>query len=86
VLAKSGKNLSGGVEKNSEEIEKNSVQFVLPGAERISSAELAKRRAAEPLKPKVAQKPLVEGLFGELALFFSTPPDKFFPDFANTFH
>jgi hypothetical protein len=31
-------------------------QRVLPGAERISDAEFAKRRAGEPLKPTVEQK------------------------------
>ena len=39
-------------------------QFVFPGTERITAAELAKRRAAEPLRPKAAQRPLEEGLFG----------------------
>jgi hypothetical protein len=38
---------------------------VLPGAEQISEAEQAKRGAQKPLKPKVAQKPADEGLFGE---------------------
>lgn len=38
-------------------------QYILPGAERVSSAELAKRRAAERLKPKKEQKPANEGLF-----------------------
>jgi hypothetical protein len=40
-------------------------QLVLPGAERISSAALAKRRANERLKPKVAQKPADQGLFSD---------------------
>jgi N12 class adenine-specific DNA methylase len=40
-------------------------QHVLPGAERISDAELAQRRADERLKPKVNQKPADEGLFGD---------------------
>ena len=40
-------------------------QLVLPGAERISDAELAKRRATERLKPKVEQKTAEFGLFGE---------------------
>ena len=40
-------------------------QFVFPGTERITAAELAKRRAAEPLRPKAAQRPLEEGLFGD---------------------
>jgi hypothetical protein len=33
----------------------------------IQNAKLAKRRAAQPLKPKAAQKPLETGLFGEKA-------------------
>jgi hypothetical protein len=41
----------------------NKPQLVLPGAERIASADLAKRRAAEPLRPKKAQKAPDEGLF-----------------------
>jgi hypothetical protein len=40
-------------------------QTVLPGAERITDAELAQRRANEPLKPKAEQKPMDEGLFGD---------------------
>ena len=40
-------------------------QFVLPGAERVSDAELARRKSAEKLKPKVAQKPTDVGLFGD---------------------
>ncbi len=41
-------------------------QHVIPGAEKVSYsyAELAKRKAKEPLKPKVGQKPADEGLFG----------------------
>ena len=42
-------------------------QHVIPGAEKISDAEVAKRKAAEPLKPKVGQKPADEGLFGDWA-------------------
>jgi hypothetical protein len=42
-------------------------QHVIPGAERISDAEVAKRRAGEPLRPRVGQKPADEGLFGDLA-------------------
>ena len=42
-------------------------QANLPGTERISEAELAKRRAAEPLKPGVAQKPMDFGLFSDQA-------------------
>ena len=33
----------------------------MPGAERISDAELAKRRAEQPLKSKAEQKPADEG-------------------------
>jgi hypothetical protein len=40
-------------------------QHVMPGAERISNAELAKRRAEQPLKSKVEQKPADEGLFSD---------------------
>src|SRR6185437_16578824 len=40
-------------------------QHVLPGAEPISGAELAKRRSEQPLKPKAAQKPADEGLFSD---------------------
>jgi hypothetical protein len=40
-------------------------QLVIPGAERISEAELAQRRADERLKPAKAQRPMDEGLFGE---------------------
>jgi N12 class adenine-specific DNA methylase len=40
-------------------------QLVIPGSEQRSGAELARRRAGEPLKPKVAQKPLEGGLFGD---------------------
>ena len=40
-------------------------QHVMPGAERISDAELAKRRAEQPLKSKAEQKPADEGLFSD---------------------
>lgn len=40
-------------------------QHVLPGTERISDAELAKRRSEQSLKPKVAQRPADEGLFSD---------------------
>lgn len=40
-------------------------QTVLPGAERIGDGELAQRKSDEPLKPKVAQKPADDGLFGD---------------------
>jgi hypothetical protein len=42
-------------------------QLVLPGAEKVSESDLAKRRAAEPLKPGVAQKPMDIGLFSDQA-------------------
>ena len=42
-------------------------QHVIPGAEKVSDAEVAKRKAGEPLKPKVRQKPANEGLFGDEA-------------------
>jgi hypothetical protein len=40
-------------------------QHVIPGAEKVSDAEAAKRKGGEPLKPKVGQKPADEGLFGD---------------------
>ena len=40
-------------------------QLVLPGAEKISQAEQAKRKAAQPLKPKAEQKPMDVGMFGD---------------------
>ncbi|MCA1458106.1 hypothetical protein I6F35_33775 [Bradyrhizobium sp. BRP22] len=40
-------------------------QTVLPGAEKISQAEQAQRKADEPLRPKAAQHPADEGLFGD---------------------
>ena len=40
-------------------------QHVLAGTEKISDAELAKRRGEPPLKPKTAQKPADENLFSE---------------------
>ena len=43
----------------------NRPQTVLPGAERISDAALAQRRADQPLRPRAAQKPMDEGLFGD---------------------
>jgi hypothetical protein len=42
-------------------------QHVIPGAEKVSEAEVAKRKAGEPLKPKVGLKPADEGLFGDWA-------------------
>jgi hypothetical protein len=43
-------------------------QTVIPGAERISEAELAQRRADERLKPTAPQRPADEGLFGDTHL------------------
>lgn len=40
-------------------------QHVLPGAERISDAELAKRKSEQPLRPKAEQKPADQGLFSD---------------------
>ena len=42
-------------------------QHGIPGAEKVSDAEVAKRKAGQPLKPKVEQKPSDEGLFGDWA-------------------
>jgi len=42
-------------------------QLVLPGAERISLADVAKRRALAPLKPKTVQRPCDAGLFSDSA-------------------
>ena len=38
---------------------------LIPGAEKISGAEVAKRKAGQPLKPRVAQKPADHGLFSD---------------------
>ena len=40
-------------------------QMGLPGTERITQGELAQRRANEPLRPSVEQKPMDIGLFGD---------------------
>jgi hypothetical protein len=45
-------------------------QHVIPGAEKISDAEVAKRKAAEPLKPKVGQKPATKAC---LAIWLTRP-------------
>lgn len=42
-------------------------QCVLPGAERASLSDVAKRRAMAPLKPKTAQRPCDVGLFSDEA-------------------
>ena len=38
-----------------------------PAQDEFSEAELAKRRAEQPLKPKAKQKPADEGLFSDLS-------------------
>jgi hypothetical protein len=40
------------------------LQYVIPGAEKATSASITQRRADAPLRAKVAQKPL-GGLFGD---------------------
>lgn len=40
-------------------------QMVLPGAERVTDATLAQRRASAPLKPKTDQRPCDAGLFSD---------------------
>jgi hypothetical protein len=40
-------------------------QHVIAGADKISGAEVAKRKAGQPLKPQVAQKPADHGLFSD---------------------
>ena len=40
-------------------------QCVLPGAERVTDAAIAQRRADAPLKPKTNQCPCDAGLFGD---------------------
>lgn len=42
-------------------------QFVFPGGERISMAELLRRRAAEPMRPRLEQRAADMGLFGDSA-------------------
>ena len=44
---------------------KRGEQHTIPQTERISGAELARRRAAEPMRPRVAQQPMESGLFGD---------------------
>lgn len=46
---------------------KKGTQYVIPGTERITAGELARRRAKEALKPKATQLPMEEGLFGTTA-------------------
>lgn len=43
---------------------KTGEQYVFPGTEKISAAELLRRRAAEPMRPTKPQAPMAEGLFG----------------------
>jgi hypothetical protein len=40
-------------------------QHVIPGAEKLSAAEVANRKACQPLKPQVAQIPADHGLFSD---------------------
>lgn len=40
-------------------------QAVLPGAERVSDAAIAQRRANAPLKPKAIQRPCDASLFSD---------------------
>ena len=40
-------------------------QRVMPGADKVSGAEIAKRRAGEPLRPRVGRKPADHGLFSD---------------------
>ncbi len=42
-------------------------QTTLPGTEPIGQGELARRRAAEPLRPRVPQRPADFGLFSDEA-------------------
>jgi hypothetical protein len=42
-------------------------QIKVPGTEPLTSAEMAKRQAAAPLRPIVAQKPCDVGLFSDNA-------------------
>ena len=42
-------------------------QAVLPGAERVTSAHIARNRAAAPLRPRQPQKPCDVGLFSNEA-------------------
>ena len=44
---------------------KKGEQHTIPQTERISGAELARRRAAEPMRPRVEQRPMESGLFGD---------------------
>jgi hypothetical protein len=47
------------------ELTEAGAQHVLPGAERINPAGIAKRRASEPLRPTKPQLPCEFGLFGD---------------------
>lgn len=40
-------------------------QYVLPGAERATPAQIARRRAAEPLRASKPQQPCDHGLFSD---------------------
>jgi hypothetical protein len=54
----------GGTSASPSERTRAGDQFVFPGAERITTAELARRRIAEPLRARKEQKPADFGLFG----------------------
>ena len=47
------------------EITRAGEQHVIPGAEKISGAEVAKHKVGQPLKPQVAQKPADHGPFSD---------------------
>ncbi len=53
-------------------------QHFIPGAEKVSDAEVAKRKAGEPLKPKVGQKPADEGCLAtaQTSSILSTSPER----------
>lgn len=61
------KALETALRMNDPEVEQTAAgeQTVLPGAEKATDADLAQKKADEPLKPDVAQKPADEGLFGD---------------------
>ncbi len=40
-------------------------QAIIPGAEKASDATMAQRKTDQPLKPKVAQEPMDDGMFGD---------------------
>jgi hypothetical protein len=40
-------------------------QYVLPGAEKVTNATMARRAATEPLRPRLPQQPCDIGLFSD---------------------